>query len=321
VSGPVRALPALAGRLLLHALLVLWLVSTLVFAFLHLSPRPVERVIGGPRADAGTLDRIRENLGLDRPVLVQYGEFVLRLLRGDLGDSYVNGTPVAALIADRLPTTLWLVGGAGVLWFAGGVSIGVLCATRARGLWDRASTVFVLAGMSTPAFVMALALLYLFSTKAAEAGLGFFEAGPPLREHFWQRMVLPWISLALLLLAAYARLTRGALLDVLEEDYIRTARAKGLRECRVIYRHGLRAALAPVLTQFGVDVGTLVGSTIVTEKVFGLQGVGQLVHQSIAAGDTPVIIGVTLLVTVFVIAANLVLDVGHRWLDPRAGFA
>jgi peptide/nickel transport system permease protein len=313
--------PALIGRRLLHTLLVLWLVSTLVFVFLHLSPLPVERVIGGPRATSDTLERIRQNLGLDRPVVVQYGEFMLRLLRGDLGDSYVNGTPVAGLIADRLPTTLWLVSGAAVLWFAGGVAIGVLSATRARGLWDRASTVFVLAGMSTPAFVMALALLYVFSTKASETGLVFFEAGPPLREHFWQRMVLPWISLAILLLAAYARLTRGAMLDVLHEDYIRTARAKGLRERRVIFRHGLRAAMAPVLTQFGVDLGTLVGSTIVTEKVFGLQGLGQLVHQSIAAGDTPVIVGVTLLVTVFVITANLVVDVAHRHLDPRAGLA
>ncbi|GLZ09326.1 glutathione transport system permease protein GsiC [Actinomadura sp. NBRC 104412] len=312
-----EGLASLAVRRLLHAVVVLWLVSTLVFAFLHLSPLPVERVLGGPRADAAALRCIRRNLGLDRPLLVQYGEFMLRLMRGDLGDSYVNGTPVASLIAERLPTTLWLVSGAAVLWLAGGVAIGVLCATRARGLWDRASTVVVLAGMSTPAFVMALVMLYVFSTKAGEAGLGFFEAGPPLREHFWQRMVLPWVSLAFLLLAAYARLTRGALLDVLDEDYIRTARSKGMRERRVIYRHGLRAALAPVVTQFGIDVGTLVGSTIVTEKVFGLQGVGQLVYQSVAAGDTPVIIGVTLLVTVFVVAANLVVDVGHRRLDPR----
>jgi ABC-type dipeptide/oligopeptide/nickel transport system permease component len=309
--------PALIGRRLLHALLVLWLVSTLVFAFLHLSPLPVERVIGGPRADAETLARIRAGLGLDRPVLVQYGDWLLRLPRGDLGESYVNGAPVAALIADRLPTTLWLVAGASVLWFAGGVAIGVLGAVRARSMWDRATTVAVLAGMSTPAFVMALVLLYAFSTRAADLGLGFFEAGPPMREHFWRRMVLPWISLAALLLAAYARLTRGALLDVLDEDYIRTARAKGLRERHVIYRHGLRAALAPVLTQFGVDLGVLVGSTIVTEKVFGLQGVGQLVYQSIAVGDAPVIIGVTLVVTVAVVAAGLVVDVGRRRLDPR----
>ncbi|GAA3978384.1 ABC transporter permease [Actinomadura viridis] len=308
---------ALVARRLLYSAVVLWLMSTTVFVFLHLSPVPVERVIGGPRATAETLAQIRRNLGLDRPVPVQYGEFLLRLLRGDLGDSYVNGTPVAALIADRLPTTLWLVAGAGVLWFAGGVTLGVLSATRARGPIDRACTVFVLIGTSTPAFVMALMMLYLFSTRAAEAGLGFFEAGPPLQEHFWRRMVLPWVSLAFLMVAAYARLTRGAMLDVLEEDYIRTARSKGLPERRVIHRHALRAALAPVCTQFGIDVGVLVGSTIVTEKVFGLQGVGQLVYQSIALGDTPVIIGVTLTVTVFVIVANMAVDVGYSALDPR----
>jgi peptide/nickel transport system permease protein len=311
----------LLARRLLYSVLVLWLVSTLVFTFLHLSPVPVERVIGGPRASAETLAQIRANLGLDRPVPVQYGEFLLRLARGDLGESYVNGAAVADLIADRLPVTLWLVFGAALLWFAGGVAIGVLSATRAHGLWDRISTVFVLLGMSTPAFVMALVLLWLLSTLPAEAGLPLFEAGPPLQEHFWRRMVLPWISLALLLVAAYARLTRGSMLDVLEEDYIRTARSKGLPERRVVYRHGLRAALAPVFTQFGIDVGMLVGSTIVTEKVFGLQGVGQLVYQSIALGDNPVIIGVTLTVTVFVIVANLAVDIGYSLLDPRVRLA
>ncbi|WP_433471915.1 ABC transporter permease [Spirillospora sp. CA-142024] len=308
-------------RRLLYAVIVLWLVSTLVFAFLHLSPVPVERVIGGPRATAGTLDQIRRNLGLDLPVPVQYWRFAERLLRGDLGDSYVNGTPVTALIGDRLPATLWLVAGAGVLCSAGGVLLGVLSATRARSLWDRAATVFVLAGLSTPPFVMALVLLYVFATRLGQSGVHVFEAGPPLQEHFLRRMVLPWIALAFLMMAAYTRLTRGAMLDVLGEDYVRTARAKGLPERRVVCGHGLRAALAPVVTQAGIDLGALIGSTIVTEKVFGLQGVGQLVYQSIALGDTPVIIGVTLLVTFFVVAANLLVDIGYSVLDPRVRLA
>ncbi|TDB78987.1 ABC transporter permease [Actinomadura sp. KC216] len=305
-------MPRLVLRRLLYSAAALWLVSTLVFVFLHVSPVPVERVIGGPRATAETLAQIRANLGLDRPVLVQYWRFVERLLRGDLGDSYISGTPVSALIAERLPTTLWLVLGAGVLWFAGGVGLGVLSAWRARTLWDRAATAFVLAGLSTPPFVLALALLYVFAT-----GLHLFEAGPPMQEHFLRRMILPWAALAFLMLASYTRLTRGAMLDVLGEDYVRTARAKGLPERRVVLRHGLRPALAPVVTQAGVDLGALVGSTIVIEKVFGLQGVGQLVHQSIATGDTPVIIGVTLTVTLFVITANLLVDVGYSVLDPR----
>lgn len=314
-------MPRFVLRRLLYSVTVLWLVSTLVFVFLHVSPVPVERVIGGPRATAETLAQIRANLGLDRPVLVQYWRFVERLLHGDLGDSYINGTPVATLIAERLPTTLWLVLGAGVLWFAGGVALGVLSAARARGPWDRAVTVFVLVGLSTPPFVMALALLYVFAGGLDRAGVPLFEAGPPLQEHFFRRMTLPWIALAFLMLAAYTRLTRGAMLDVLGEDYVRTARAKGLPERRVVLRHGLRSALTPVVTQFGIDLGALVGSTIVTEKVFGLQGVGQLVHQSIAAGDTPVIIGVTLTVTLFVIAANLLADIGYSVLDPRVRLA
>lgn len=307
-----RGLPGYVLRRLLYSAVVLWLVSTLVFVFVHVSPVPVERVIGGPRATPETLEQIRANLGLDRPVLVQYWRFLGRLLRGDLGDSFISGTPVTALIAERLPTTLWLVLGAGVLCFAGGVGLGVLSAARARTLWDRAATVFVLAGLSTPSFVLALALLHVFAT-----GLPLFEAGPPLQEHFLRRMVLPWAALAFLMLASYTRLTRGAMLDVLGEDYVRTARAKGLPERRVVLRHGLRPAVTPAVTQFGVDLGALVGSTIVTEKVFGLQGVGQLVYQSIADGDTPVIIGVTLTVTLFVIAANLLVDIGYSILDPR----
>ncbi|MFC4909441.1 ABC transporter permease [Actinomadura gamaensis] len=304
-------------RRLLYAVLVLWLVSTLVFAFLHLSPTSVERTIGGPRASTETLNQIRQNLGLDRPVLVQYFSWLGKLVRGDLGQSYLNGTSVASIIENRLPTTLWLVAGAAVIWFIGGVASGVYSATHPRSVADRVITVIVLVGLSLPSFVMALVLLYVFSTKLGEAGFRYFEAGPPLQEHFFQRMLLPWIGLAFLMVATYTRLTRGSMLDVMGEDYIRTARSKGVTERRVVFRHGLRSALTPVVTQFGIDVGALIGSTIVIERVFGLQGVGQLVYQSINLGDTPVIIGVTLMVTLFVVIANLIVDLGYSLLDPR----
>jgi ABC-type dipeptide/oligopeptide/nickel transport system permease component len=304
-------------RRMLYAVLVLWLVSTAVFTLLQISPVPVERIIGGPRATTETLQQIRHNLGLDQPVPVQYWDFLARLVHGDLGYSYINQTPVTQLIGDRLPTTLWLVAGAGIIWFVGGVTTGVLSATRVRSWIDRVSTAFVLVGLSTPPFVMALVLLFVFATALGKLGVRFFEAGPPLQEHFLQRIILPWVGLAYLMVAAYTRLTRGSMLDVLGEDYIRTARAKGLSEKRVVYRHGLRSALTPVITQFGIDIGALIGSTIVTEKVFGLQGIGQLVYQSISVGDTPVIVGVTLLVSFFVILANLVVDIGYSFLDPR----
>lgn len=304
------------GRLL-FTVVVVWLVATSVFALLHLSPGPVERVIGGPHATADALDRIRRNLGLDQPIPVQYGLFLNRLLHGDLGYSYVNGTTVTELIADRLPTTLCLVLGAAALWFAAGVATGVLSAARPHGRFDHTATAIVLIGLSTPPFVMALVLLQVFSTTLGDLGLTFFEAGPPLQEHFLQRMILPWIALASLMVAAYSRLTRGSTLEVLGEDYIRTAQAKGLPDRRVVCRHALRSALTPVVTQFGIDLGVLIGSTIVTERVFGLQGIGQLVYHSISVGDAPVILGVTMLVSLFVIVANLIVDVLRSCLDPR----
>src|SRR4051794_6408319 len=269
-------MPRFLARRALYAVTVLWLVATAVFALLQVSPGPVERVVGGPRATTETLALIRHNLGLDRSVPAQYGAFLGRLVRGDLGYSYVNGVPVTELIAGGLPTTLCLVLGAAVLCFAGGVATGVLSAVRRHGRFDQISTGFVLVGLSTPSFVLGLALLYVFSARFADLGLTFFEPGPPLQEHFLQRMILPWIGLAFLMAAAYTRLTRGAMLDALGEDYIRTARAKGLPERHVTYRHALRSALSPVVTQFGMDIGVLIGSTIVTEQVFGLQGLGQL---------------------------------------------
>jgi ABC-type dipeptide/oligopeptide/nickel transport system permease component len=306
-------------RRLLFGILVLWLVTTTVFCLLHISPTPVEKIIAGPRASAATVALIRHNLGLDRPFLVQYGDFLKNTFTGDLGYSFVTQGKVSSIIADRLPATLWLVFGAAVLWFVGGITTGVLSATKARSLLDRTSTGFVLLGLSIPPFLLALLLPFLF---IHEMGLNFFQTGQYVSPFddpglFLQRMTLPWLALAFLIVATYTRLTRGSMMDVLGEDYIRTARAKGLSERRVIYRHGLRAALTPVITQFGVDLGALIGSTIVTEKVFGLQGIGQLVYNSIVRGDTPVILGVTLLTALFVVVANLIVDIGYSFLDPR----
>jgi peptide/nickel transport system permease protein len=304
-------------------ILVLWLVTSVVFVLLQIAPTPVERIIGGPRASAETLALIRRHLGLDQPAIVQYGGFLHRICTGDLGFSFVNGRSVSGLIISRLPATLWLVGGAAVLWLTGGVLIGVLGAARPRGPLDRASTVVVLLGLSTPSFLLAMVLVDVCATRLSRlTGTDVFASGPyvsPVTDPagFLQHMTLPWISLAFLMLAVYTRLTRGSLLDVLGEDYIRTARAKGLPERQVIFRHGLRSALTPVVTQFGVEVGALAGGAIVTEKVFGLQGVGQLVQTAIADGDAPVILGVTMMTALFVVVANLIVDILYVFLDPR----
>jgi peptide/nickel transport system permease protein len=203
-----------------------------------------------------------------------------------------------------------------------GVLIGTLSATRPRSLLDRGATLFALAGLSFPTFVLGLLLLFVFFYQLHPAGVDLFPGGGyvPLTTSPGQwamHLILPWITLAVATMAIYVRLTRGQLVEVLGEDYIRTARAKGIRESRVVYRHGLRAALIPVVTQFGIDVATLLGGVIVTEQVFGLNGLGRMSVQAVTNSDEPVIIAVVLLAAVFVVVANIVVDLLYAVLDPR----
>lgn len=310
-------------RRLLLAVLVLWLAATATFALFFVAPRDPAKAIAGDKAPERTVEIVRHRLGMDEPVIVQYGHFLGRLLHGDLGYSFFDNAPVTSIIAGGMQSTASVVAGGAVLWMVVGISVGVLSATRARGVLDRVSTVFVLAGISMPTFVLGLSLSYVFFFKFEQWGLPYLQGGGTAPDittdpaNWLNRMILPWITLATIQAAAYSRLTRGSLLDTLGEDYIRTARAKGLSERRVIYRHGLRAALTPVMTQFGMDVGVLLGGAVITEQVYGLQGVGQLVLQASTNGDLPVIIGVELLVATLVTAANLIVDIAYGLLDPR----
>ena len=310
-------------RRLLLAVLVMWMVSTATFLLFFVAPRNPAKTIAGQKATEQTVEIVRHRLGLDQPVIVQYGHYLGQLLHGDLGYSFFNNAPVTTLIEGGLQSTVSLVLGAAVLWTVAGVSVGVLSATRARGALDRVSTMLALAGISMPTFVLGLILSFVFFFKFEQWGLPYLQAGgaaPDITTDpgFWLgRMILPWITLATISAATYSRLTRSSLLDVLGEDYIRTARAKGLGERRVIYGHGLRSALTPVLTQFGMDVGVELGGAVVTEQVFGLQGVGQLVLQASTNGDLPVVIGVVLLAAALVTVANLLVDIGYSFLDPR----
>lgn len=314
-------------RRLMLAVLVMWLVSTGTFLLFFAAPRNPAKTIAGPKAPPQTVEIVQHRLGLDQPLIVQYGHFLGRLIHGNLGYSFFSNAPVTTLIGDSLVPTISLVLGAAVLWMIVGVAVGVLSATRARTALDRATTAFVIGGISMPTFVLGLVLSFIFFFKFNQWGLPYLEGGGASPDIFtdpvfWlNRMILPWVTLATVQAATYARLTRGSLLDVLGEDYIRTARSKGLSERRVTYRHGLRSALTPVLTQFGVDVGTLLGGVVVTEQVFGLGGVGQLTLQSATNGDLPVIIGVVLLVAALVTLANLIVDVGYSFLDPRVRLA
>lgn len=311
-------------RRIVFGIVVLWLVATTVFLLFFAGPADsVARRLAGPRAPIEVVEQIKDTLGLDRPLFTQYVGFLGGLLRGDLGTSFISQTPVSTLILQSLPGTLWLVFGAAVLWMIMGVGGGVISATKPRSLRDRTLTVLVLAGISLPTFVLGILMIYLALSVFPGSGL---QPGPYISPFidvgaFLSTMVMPWVCLAVVQAAVYVRLTRGSMLDTLGEDFIRTARAKGVPERSVTYRHGLRAALTPVITQFGVDVGTLLGGVVVTESVFGLQGIGQLMIRSVRDGDLPVIIGAAILAAAFIVIANILVDVAYSFLDPRVRLA
>jgi peptide/nickel transport system permease protein len=302
--------------------LVLWVVATVVFVMYFVGPHDVARLIAGRQATPATVALIRHRLGLDQPVLVQYGQFLWRTLHGDLGYSYVGFEPVTRILARDLPVTASLAIGAALLWLVLGVASGVIAATRPRSTVDRVTTGAALFFYSMPAFLLGQVLLLVLFFRLTMAGLRIFPGSGyvPLTEdpaRWAQHLVLPWFTLALVTAATYARLTRASMLDVLGEDYIRTARSKGLTERRVTYRHALRSALTPVVTQFGIDLGTLLGGAVVTEQVFGLPGLGREAVLAITTQDLPVIIGVVLIASLFVVVASIVVDLCYAMLDPR----
>lgn len=301
---------------------VLWVITVAVFTLFFVAPHNVSRLIAGKQATPETVALVQTRLGLDRPVLAQYGHFLWRLLHGDLGYSYYSSEPVTHLIGGRISVTLSVAFGGAVLWLLVGVLTGVVSARRPRSLLDRIVTVIALFFYSMPPFLLGIVLLYLLFFRLHLAGFGFFPGSgyvaltaDPLG---WaQHLILPWATVALTSAAAYTRLTRAGMLEVLSEDYIRTARSKGVGEGRIIYRHALRSALTSVVTQFGIDLGVLLGGAVVTENIFGLPGLGQLAIQSVTQQDLPVIIGVVLLGAVFVVVANIVVDLLYPVLDPR----
>jgi peptide/nickel transport system permease protein len=309
-------------RRVLFGLLVMWFVATLVFTLYFVAPTDVARTLAGRQATEQTVELVRQRLGLDQPLHIQYVRFLGRLAKGDLGDSFVNSVPVTSIIRRDLPITASLALGAAVLWLLMGVAAGVLAARRPRSLADRAVTGTSLFFYSMPTFLLGqLFLLFLFY-RLSLAGVRIFPPSGyvPLSQNAveWARhLILPWMALALVTAATYARLTRGAMLDVLGEDYIRTARAKGISERRVTYRHALRAALAPIATQFGIDVGVLLGGAVVTEQVFGLPGLGREAVLAITTEDLPVIMGIALVASFTVVCASIVVDLCYALIDPR----
>jgi peptide/nickel transport system permease protein len=230
--------------------------------------------------------------------------------------------PVTTIMAQAVPITLSLVVGGAIIWLVMGVFNGVVSAIRPRSFTDRSLTAFSLFFYSLPTFFLGLILLYLLYYQLTVAGYPIFPPGgyAPLSDGLgpWvQHLILPWFTLALVSAATYTRLTRGSMLEVLGEDYVRTARSKGIRESRVITRHALRSAMTPVVTQFGIDVGALVGGVVVTETVFSLPGLGKTSIDAINQQDLPVIIGIVLFASFAVVVANIIVDMFYAVLDPR----
>ena len=309
-------------------IIVILCVLLLTFAVFYLMPAgdPALRFAGKSPTEE-SLALVRERLGLDQPWYEQFGKFVGTFVKGDeygwpgLGYSYVTNQSVLDLVTTRLPRTLLLIAGAAVIWLVVGVTIGVISAVKRRSAIDRAAMGFVLFGISAPVFWLGLMALYIFWKKlGVTGGTGYV----PITQDpagFVSHMILPWVVLALLYAATYARMTRNSLLETLGEDYIRTARAKGLPERTVIVRHALRASLTPIVTMFGLDIALLVGGAIITESVFNIQGLGWLAIDATLNQDLPTVLGVVMIGAIAVAFMNLFVDVAYAFLDPRVRYA
>ncbi|HEY3954070.1 MAG TPA: ABC transporter permease [Streptosporangiaceae bacterium] len=316
----MRLASFLIRRILLGAL-VLWIISVAVFAMFFVAPHDPARLLAGKEATPQTVALITQRLGLNKPVLVQYGDFLGNLLHGNLGYSYYNSEPVTHLIMSRLPVSISLALGAAVMWLVIGISAGILAATRPRSIADRLVTACSLFFYSMPVFLLGVLLLYFLFFRLWTAGVhlfpgsGYASLSNPVQ---WARyLFLPWLTIALGSAATYSRLTRSGLLEVFGQDYLRTAWAKGLSGSRVLLVHGLRSALTPIVTQAGIDLGIILGGVVIAENIFGLPGLGALAVQSITTQDLPVIIGIVLLSSFFVVVANIVVDLLYTVLDPR----
>lgn len=283
--------------------------AVLTFFLVHAVPGDVARVIAGPKASADVIQAIRENLHLDEPVWKRLGHHLNNLAHGDLGQSYVTDQPVAEAILTRLPVTAALSALAIVLWMFLAVPLGVLTARYGGSWFDRGVLVLATLSLSLPAFWLARLFQYWFSYR-----LGWF---PVAGLRSFAHLLLPAGTLALLFVGYYARLIHSNMTEVLNSPYLRAARAKGAPEAVVLLRHGLRNAMIPVVTILGMDVAGLLGGAMFVENVFALPGIGTLAVQSVFNLDVPVIMGTVMFSAVIVVAANLVVDVLYRWIDPR----
>jgi peptide/nickel transport system permease protein len=314
-------------RRLLWVVVLLLLVSLLTFVVFYLLPSSDPALLrAGRQPNPALVAQIRHNLGLDKPWYVQYFRYMKALvLHFDFGFSFQSNVPVRTLIFDRLPATISLTVGGAILWLVSGIAIGTISAVRRGTLFDRVAMGAALVAVSAPVYWLSLVVLFLFASDIGKIAI-FPGSGSyvPISQDPWKwftSLLLPWATLAAGFAAIYARLLRANLIDTMSEDYIRTARAKGLPERTVILKHGMRAAITPIVTAAGLDVGVLLGGAILTETVFNIPGVGRLAYESILNGDLPMIQGTVLLGAFFIVIANLIVDVLYAFIDPRVRYS
>ena len=296
-------------RRLMQSALILLGVSLITFALLYLLPADPVRQIAGRSATPQTVANIREQLGLDQPFIVQYWRYLLNLLQADLGRCYLQKTEVASLISARIPASLLLMAGAIFCELVIGLTMGILAALRRGSTMDNSLMIASFVGVSAPQFVVGLLLLYVFAVQLNWFPIGGYGT--------LAHLVLPSMTLAILGSGWYSRMMRSSMIDVLRQDFIRTAHAKGLSKMRVLLRHALPNAILPIIAMIGIDVGIFMGGIVVVESVFGWPGIGQLAWQAIQRVDIPIIMGVTLVSACAIVIGNLVADIASLFADPR----
>ncbi|MER8487058.1 ABC transporter permease [Mesorhizobium australicum] len=300
---------AYLGRRLIQSLLILLGVSLITFALLYLLPADPVRQIAGRSATPQTVENIRQQLGLDQPFTVQYWHYLTRLVSGNLGRSYIQRSEVTELIVSRLPASLLLMVGAILCELLIGLSMGLIAAVKRGTATDQALMVASFIGVSAPQFVVGLLLLYVFAVRLSWFPIGGYGT--------WRHLVLPSLTMGILGAGWYARMMRSSMIDVLRQDYVRTARAKGLARGAIIFRHALPNAILPVVAMIGIDIGIFMGGIVVVESVFGWPGIGQLAWQAIQRVDIPIIMGVTLVSAFAIVLGNLLADIIAPFIDPR----
>ena len=305
------------ARRLLSTIPVLAIVAVLVFLMLRLTPGDPAAILAGDAANTEQIAKIREGLGLDRPLIVQFGIWAKSILSGDLGESFYFKMKVTTLIGQRLEATVSLASLTIIIAVLTSVPLGVLAAWRFGGWFDRMLMSFSVMGFSVPVFVLAYILIWIVSLK-----LGWLpvQGYKPISGGFWpflKHLILPSITLSVIYIALIARVTRASVLEALGEDYIRTARAKGLPESRVLIRHALANAAVPIVTVIGIGIALLIGGVVVTESVYAIPGLGRLTVDAVLARDFPTIQGVILFFSVVYVLINLLVDLSYVFFDPR----